>query len=149
MKMKLEARLERWPELANALESWGETVSLSASMQQKVRLLAEEWFLNIVYHGSTSSEELMTLSPLVEVEASVVDVEHHVWQTIELSFTDNGKPFNPLQYPLPTLQPDIERTDYGGLGIYLIRQLCSYCHYERTDLYNRLFMQVRNECISS
>ncbi len=51
--------------------------------------------------------------------------------SIEITLTDQGRPFNPLDQPAPDLSVPVEDRPLGGLGIHLIRQMTdhqSYCY---------------------
>ncbi|MFD2114144.1 ATP-binding protein [Paenibacillus yanchengensis] len=144
MQVRLHATIEQWSKLADELKRWGQRISLTAAMHDKVRLVAEEWFFNIVHHGCeqegrTAGEELY-----VDVTATVADERQGEWQTLQLLFLDNGKPFDPLQHEAPNMHIPVATKPYGGLGIYLIRQLCSSCYYERKGTCNQLLMQLTN-----
>jgi len=61
---------------------------------------------------------------------------------IVLRFDDNGKVFNPLDAPAPTLPGSIEAAVPGGLGLVLVRRFAESVDYERRDGRNRLTIGV-------
>jgi anti-sigma regulatory factor (Ser/Thr protein kinase) len=63
---------------------------------------------------------------------------HEIHVTIEVqrdlltvSVEDDGKPFNPIQAPLPNVDLPIEERPIGGLGMLLIRSIADDLHYRR------------------
>jgi serine/threonine-protein kinase RsbW len=52
-------------------------------------------------------------------------------KTAEVSLTDWGAAFNPLEKEDPDLAPELDRREPGGLGIYLARNLAGSCSYRR------------------
>jgi CheY-like chemotaxis protein/anti-sigma regulatory factor (Ser/Thr protein kinase) len=63
---------------------------------------------------------------------------------LEISFTDQGLPFNPLTQALPNTMLSVEDRPLGGLGIHLIRQLTDNQSYSHSALGgNRLSLVKR------
>ena len=85
------------------------------------------------------------------INYSYDDSEHHEI-TLELSSTnecarliirDDGKPFNPLNWPAHQAVRRIEDACVGGLGIHLMRHLLSRCDYRRISGSNELILEAR------
>ncbi len=57
---------------------------------------------------------------------------------VQVTFSDNGKMFNPLE---SKNEKDFEDFDEGGMGISLVKELCSDIHYSNTDGKNILSME--------
>ena len=57
---------------------------------------------------------------------------------INVIFIDNGKVFNPLE---SKIEKDFEDFDEGGMGISLVKQLCSDISYRNTDGKNILSLE--------
>ncbi|MEY2873837.1 MAG: hypothetical protein RLZZ373_1208 [Pseudomonadota bacterium] len=57
----------------------------------------------------------------------------HLPAAIEITLTDQGRPFNPLAQPTPDLSLSWEDRPLGGLGIHLIRQMTDHQSYRHTD----------------
>ena len=53
--------------------------------------------------------------------------------TLTVSFTDSGKPFNPLELPDPDITLSAEKRRIGGLGIYLTKKFMDKVEYEYRD----------------
>ena len=55
-----------------------------------------------------------------------------------VSFTDNGKNFNPLEQKMPDTDVDIANREIGGLGILLVKKLADSVQYQRVENKNIL-----------
>lgn len=62
---------------------------------------------------------------------------------IEISITDDGRPFNPLDQPPPAPAADGGRPAPGGLGIHMVRQLVDSIEYVRFDGRNQVTLTKR------
>jgi serine/threonine-protein kinase RsbW len=57
---------------------------------------------------------------------------------IEITITDDGRPFNPLDQPPPKPPPAGSRPLPGGVGIHMVRQLVDSIEYLRFDGRNQV-----------
>lgn len=57
---------------------------------------------------------------------------------IEVTITDDGRPFNPLDQAPPALPADGRRPQPGGVGIHMVRQLVDSIEYVRFDGRNQV-----------
>ena len=62
---------------------------------------------------------------------------------IEITITDDGRPFNPLGQPPPALRTDGRRPLPGGVGIHMVRQLVDSIEYVRFDGHNQVTLTKR------
>ncbi|AKI97448.1 ATP-binding protein [Kosmotoga pacifica] len=71
-----------------------------------------------------------------------IDVEIGIDQKdVELTISDSGKPFNPLEKSLPDFSR-VEEFQDGGMGIYLIRSLSKEVSYRYEDGKNHLKLSI-------
>jgi serine/threonine-protein kinase RsbW/sigma-B regulation protein RsbU (phosphoserine phosphatase) len=94
-------------------------------------LILEETLTNLVKYAFTDGaphriELMLQLEP-----AEVI-----------MHFEDDGKPFNPLDAPAPTVPRSIEEAVPGGLGLMLVRSFAKSVAYERRDGRNCLTIGV-------
>jgi anti-sigma regulatory factor (Ser/Thr protein kinase) len=61
-------------------------------------------------------------------------------QEISIDITDDGIPFNPMEY-IPNLQVDPVSIDEGGMGLALIRAFSDFVEYRRENNKNRLVIK--------
>ena len=69
-----------------------------------------------------------------------VDFRNNVFQ---LTIIDDGRPFNPLQYPLPDLQKPLEERKIGGVELLLIQNLRDTVSYNRQNETNILVLEKK------
>lgn len=93
-----------------------------------VRLVLEELMVNMVQHGSPVENDGKIGVYLTLINDAVLVELHH-----------DGKPFNPLQSPAPTLSGDCaDPEEIGGLGIHLVRAMASDLNYTHDEHGNHL-----------
>ena len=62
---------------------------------------------------------------------------------VNIEIEDDGKPFNPLEFPPAQPVFSLEDAPLGGRGIHLIRSLMTECKYRRRDGKNIFTMVSR------
>ncbi|MCL2805609.1 MAG: SpoIIE family protein phosphatase [Treponema sp.] len=103
---------------------------LSDSMSE-ICIAAEEIFMNIVNHAYENS-------------AGEVSIKISTDEKTVIRFEDNGKPYNPLEYPQPDLDKSIKDRPVGGLGIFLFRKLMDSAEYSRVNDCNVLVIAKKH-----
>ena len=96
---------------------------LDSGKKKKIFLACEEIFANIVNYSGADWIQFCYDSR--ETEVHVI-------------FSDNGKMFNPLE---SKNEKEFEDFDAGGMGISLVKELCSDIQYSNTDGKNILSME--------
>lgn len=132
LDMTVAADAAHWPQVLAALEALGDQLSWSAATASRVQLVAEEWTLNAMTYGRSASDTPGW------VRLALKDAPHEV----EIEFSDNGLPFDPVAVADKQLPDSLDEAHIGGLGLHLIRQLCSAMHYRREGSCNRLRVQL-------
>jgi anti-sigma regulatory factor (Ser/Thr protein kinase) len=90
--------------------------------RHRLEVVFEELVSNIIRHGFVMHSG-QSIHVRVEPRPGL----------IELTFEDDGNPFNPLETgPHPTLT-SIETARIGGLGIPLVAKLAAHLRYERPE----------------
>lgn len=87
---------------------------------QRVEKSSEEALVNIIKHAYQGRPEK------VEIDIKLVSKGR-----LEISFKDQGPPFNPLKVKSPDTSLPLEKREVGGLGIFLIRKLVDDLQYVR------------------
>jgi anti-sigma regulatory factor (Ser/Thr protein kinase) len=112
-----------------------EPQALSAKVINRLEVIFEELVSNIVRHGfrPRSDQSILVLATSRS-------------GAIELTFEDDGAPFNPLEVPESEPFKSLETAKLGGLGIPLVLRLSASVSYERMppggprrDLGDRVF----------
>ncbi len=62
---------------------------------------------------------------------------------VRVRVEDDGRPFNPIQHPVPDMEAPLDERKVGGLGIHLVRKLMAGLHYQRADGRNIFVMKKR------
>jgi len=60
---------------------------------------------------------------------------------LTLTVTDDGHPFNPLEFPPPNTNLPLEDRPIGGLGIHLLRKSSDRMEYARVESKNQLTLR--------
>ena len=97
-----------------------------------VTLALEEIFANIVHYAYDDIEE-----HLVNIHINIHD------NLFSMKITDDGKPFNPLEFPETNTDLPFEERKIGGLGIHLVRHVIDELDYQHVRGKNVLTMKIR------
>lgn len=111
----------------------GKLMGLPDAVGRELDLCANEAVTNIIsyaYEDSVSHR----ISVRIRQEQDHVDLE----------VEDDGRPFNPLEFPPAELASSLEQAPLGGRGIHLIRGLTAQCSYQRRNGNNILTMVPRS-----
>ena len=96
--------------------------ALGARVINRLEVVFEEVIANIVRHGFQRGSDQ---SIAVTVAATP--------SAIEITFEDDGTPFDPLSVPPPEPFTTLEAAVPGGQGLVLLRRLTSGLRYETPD----------------
>jgi anti-sigma regulatory factor (Ser/Thr protein kinase) len=101
---------------------------------QRIELVLEEAIINIINHAYGGKEGELTLccTPLKE--------------GFEISLSDEGPPFNPLEAPLEKIASAIAVQRIGGMGLPLIRSMADGFFYCRDEGQNVLTLRFLYKC---
>src|ERR1700759_789094 len=92
---------------------------LGEDAHNRLQVIFEELVANIVRHGFRGHSD----------QSIHVKIDRRP-DTGELTFEDDGTPFNPLNVPAPRPYTSIENAKVGGLGISLVKKYSARLHYE-------------------
>jgi anti-sigma regulatory factor (Ser/Thr protein kinase) len=102
--------------------------SVPNSEMRQIRLIIEEIFSNVIRFAFSDSQEHH-----VHVKLKKDDDE------ITIQITDDGIPFNPLEYSQGAITDPASSVD-GGMGLTLIRTFSNAISYERVGSSNQLII---------
>jgi anti-sigma regulatory factor (Ser/Thr protein kinase) len=117
--------------LGRLVEAFGEAERLSAELVFSVNLALDEVITNIIRYAHEADDRQHPIDVRLSLEQGVLTAQ----------VEDDGRPFNPLEAPLPDLDADIEERPIGGLGIHLVRTMMSSLEYRRENGRNVLIMK--------
>lgn len=90
----------------------------NTDLQFKIRLSIEEVVENIVQYAYENGSGYLEASTTMEGNSLLI------------SFTDSGKPFDPLAKPDPDITLSAEDRPIGGLGIFICKQMMDDIYYQ-------------------
>jgi serine/threonine-protein kinase RsbW len=93
-----------------------------------IELAMEECIVNIINYAFPGGQGEIT------IECSPVT------RGIEISVSDNGTAFNPLEKEDPDINLPVDEREVGGLGIFLVKNLMDDVFYSRVNDRNVLVM---------
>ncbi len=122
-KIGIVPTLDELPRAVAFFESFLDANDASGKLVAQLNVAVEEIFSNIArYSGAT----IATLG---------CRVSHG---SIEMRFSDNGRPYDPTTRPDPDTTSAAEDRDIGGLGIFMVKKMMDDMRYEYGDGLNIL-----------
>lgn len=116
--------IEAMATVKQEVEEFCERQQIPRPVRRKLLVVIDELLNNVIRHGCSSLGE----------KARINLALHHWPERLDLEIRDNGwPPFNPLEAEEPELEGSVEERAIGGLGIHLVRRLCSRFRYEPMD----------------
>ena len=125
-------RMTALADVAKQVFDWMADLPLSSRAKYSTGLAVEEMASNIIKYGYDDEREHQILVRI----AATRDL-------LEISFEDDGHPFDPTKHPSPDIERIVESRRAGGLGIELVRRICEKMIYTREGARNRLVLHIR------
>lgn len=120
MKIKIEAKKENLGKIMSFCKDFMISKIHTDYSNNLLLVAVEEIFTNI------SSYAFSNEIGYTEIELLLTDKN-----TIKVIFTDNGRPFNPLEFESDSRAKDnIENLIPGGLGLYIVKNTMKNLKYE-------------------
>ena len=120
------------------LHEWLEALSLSLGLAPEVTFAADlclqDAVGNVIAYAFAKGA-----AHEIRVSAGRVD------RQLIVEVRDDGRAFDPLGAPTPTLAERLEDVRIGGLGVHLIRRFASGTRFVREDGHNRLVLTIGPE----
>lgn len=118
--------------LTQAVQKFGKENHLSRDNIHEATLALEEIVSNIVFYAfnQINSDHKIKIRMEIRDRLLLLEVE------------DDGKPFNPVENPVPDIDKPLEEREIGGLGIYIARKLVDELEYQRENDKNLLTMKI-------
>jgi anti-sigma regulatory factor (Ser/Thr protein kinase) len=119
-KLTVAATVEALDDVIAFLTEQLEDKDYPMKTMNQILISAEEIFVNIAHYAYPDGGK-------AEVCSSVNSNE------VVITFSDNGKPFNPLEMSEPDVTKTAEEREIGGLGIFMARRMMSGVEYKYED----------------
>lgn len=126
----VENKMDELSSLAEKIERLADEWSLSQELSMKINLVIEEALSNIILYAFNDKSKH-------EIRISVSKENNN----LEITFKDDGIPFNPLLQKKPDINLPAEERPVGGLGIFLMSQVMDEMHYSRDKNQNILILK--------
>ncbi len=126
----VENKMDELSSLAEKIERLADEWSISQELSMKINLVIEEALSNIILYAFNDK-----LKHEIRISVSKED------NNLEITFKDDGIPFNPLLQKKPDINLPAEERPVGGLGIFLISQVMDEMHYSRDKNQNILILK--------
>ncbi|QFR32553.1 ATP-binding protein [Ancylobacter sp. TS-1] len=124
--------------LAGRLQAFVEAEDIPPTPAYRLLLAADEFFNNAVDYGYPDGRP-------GEIAIHVC----RAGEALEMTFSDDGDPFDPFEAPAPDLDGQIEQRRIGGLGVHLVRTLADSFAYRRENGRNVVTLAFRLAAASS
>jgi len=118
--------------LVHAVDEFGRHNHLPGNIIHDVTLALEEMISNIIFYAYGERDNGHKINVGLSIQG----------QQLQLEIVDDGKPFNPLQNPVPDVNKPLAEREIGGLGIYITRTLMDDLEYQRINDHNTLTMNI-------
>ena len=110
-----------------ALDDLADEHALPETLIQKLKTVIDELLGNVIMHGY-ADQQVHEITTRIEITKNRLGV----------IITDDGVPFNPLDFPKPDVDLRLEDRKTGGLGIHIARNLMDDMSYQRRGVENVL-----------
>lgn len=135
-QLTVDAVVDNVPVVTKFIDEKLEAADCSLKAQTQIDVAIDELFSNIAQYAYKNSDALGKAS----VDVEIVEDEH---KSVKITFTDNGKPYNPLEKEDPDVTLGAEERDIGGLGIFIVKKTMDDMKYEYVDGKNVLTITKR------
>lgn len=105
-------------------------------MIDRIEIAAEEIFVNISSYAY-SAEDIAQGKDRATVSCLTDDETHEV----DITFIDQGTPYNPLAREDPDITAPTEEREIGGLGIFMVKKMMDDVEYSHDGCSNKLVIR--------
>lgn len=127
-EITFEAKVENLNDLLSFIDQELEDAGCTMKAQMAIDLAAEEIFVNIANYAYGSEEGNAVIRLETDKDAS----------RVEITFIDEGMPYNPLEKEDPDVTLSAEERQIGGLGVYIVKKSMDEVTYRFEDGKNML-----------
>lgn len=128
-RITVQASTEHLSEVRDFVASYATKHGVPAREVENIRLAVDEAYTNIIKHAYQYDESQ-------SVEIIMGREEDEFW----VSLIDNGKSFDPTEYPDPDVRSRVKAKQRGGVGVYLIKKLMDRIEYHEHNGTNEIKM---------
>ena len=130
-EFEIEAITENLSKVLAFVDEQLEAADCPMKIQMQIDIAVEEIFVNIAHYAYKSG----TGKAVVRVE-TLPDPP-----SVDITFIDNGIPYDPLTKEDPDITLSAEERPIGGLGIFMVKKSMDDVRYEYLDGHNILTLK--------
>jgi len=119
-QISVDAEIKQLNRVLNFITAELKKTDYEPEIQNKIEMASEEIFTNIADYAYAE-------------DGGKVKIAVSIANGIEITFEDNGKPFNPTEHPDPDLEKPIKDREIGGLGLFMVKQVMDEVEYTREN----------------
>ena len=122
-ELTVAATIENIETVTDFVDAQLEELDCPMKAEMQINVAIDELFSNIAHYAY--HPEIGEATVAVEVTGDPL--------AVEITFIDNGKPYDPLQNADPDVTLSAEERDIGGLGIFIVKKSMDEITYEYKD----------------
>lgn len=122
-ELSIEAKVDHLESVLAFVDGELEQIACPMKQQMQIDIAVEELYVNIAHYAYAPETGMVTLRvETTETPASVA-----------ITFTDQGRPYNPLAKADPDVALSADERQIGGLGIFMVKKSMDEMDYEYRD----------------
>lgn len=125
-ELKIEATIDNLAQVFRFLADSMESCNVDPKVKRQIKLCVEELFVNIAHYAYDPDVGMAKIS------IDTVTDEKGTPRMI-ISFSDKGRPYDPLSAPEPDIEAELDDRRIGGLGVFLVKSAMDSVEYEHRD----------------
>ena len=129
-EITLDATIENIPRVTEWMDEALEKVGCAPRPLMQLHVVLDEVFSNIARYAYKQRKDRGSVTVRFEYDPET--------KTAAITFTDHGRPYNPLEKEDPDVTLSAEERKIGGLGVYMTKKIMDEVTYEYKDQCNRL-----------
>ncbi|MBQ8119770.1 MAG: ATP-binding protein [Ruminococcus sp.] len=130
-ELVIDALTENLPQVLSFVDEQLEAAQCPVKIQMQIDIAVEEIFVNIAHYAY--EQEVGTAAVRVEVTNEP--------PAVQITFIDQGIPYDPLAKADPDVTLSIEERQIGGLGIFMVKKTMDDVEYKYLDGHNVLTLK--------
>lgn len=130
-ELVIDALTDNLPQVLSFVDEQLEAAQCPVKIQMQIDIAVEEIFVNIAHYAY--KKEVGTAAVRVEVTNEP--------PAVQITFIDQGIPYDPLAKADPDVTLSIEERQIGGLGIFMVKKTMDDVEYKYLDGHNVLTLK--------
>ena len=130
-ELEIEALVDNLTDVLAFVDEQLEAVDCPMKIQMQIDVAVEEIFVNIANYayGTETGKAMLRVEILPDPPS------------VDITFIDNGIPYDPLAKADPDITLSAEERPIGGLGIFMVKKSMDDVRYEYLDGHNILTLK--------